>query len=134
MQNILPVLCFLAGFGLAWIIWRGRITAREADLNARLETERVATAEKLALLEETKQKFADAFAALSADALARNNQAFLELANATLAKTQETARGDLELRRQAIAEMVTPVRESLDKVDHKIQELEKDRAGAYSAL
>ena len=134
MQNILPVLCFLAGFGLAWIIWRGRITAREADLNARLETERVATAEKLALLEETKQKFADAFAALSADALARNNQAFLELANATLAKTQETARGDLELRQQAIAEMVTPVRESLDKVDHKIQELEKDRAGAYSAL
>jgi DNA recombination protein RmuC len=134
MQNILPVVCFLAGFGLAWLIWRGRIAARVADLQARLETERTATAEKLALLEETRQKLSGAFAALSADALARNNQAFLELANATLAKTQATARGDLELRQQAIAEMVTPVRESLDKVDHKIQELEKARAGAYSAL
>ena len=30
--------------------------------------------------------------------------------------------------------MVTPVRESLDKVDHKIQELEKARAGAYAGL
>jgi DNA recombination protein RmuC len=134
MQNILPVVCFLAGFGLAWLIWRGRIAARVADLQARLETERTATAEKLALLEETRQKLSGAFAALSADALARNNQAFLELANATLAKTQAAARGDLELRRQAIAEMVTPVRESLDKVDHQIQELEKARAGAYSAL
>ena len=134
MQNILPVLCFLAGFGLAWLVWRGRLTSREADLKARLETERIAAAEKLALLEETRQKLSGAFAALSADALARNNQAFLELANATLAKTQETARGDLELRQQAIAEMVTPVRESLDKVDHKIQELEKARAGAYSAM
>jgi DNA recombination protein RmuC len=134
MQNILPVLCFLAGFGLAWLIWRGRIAARVADLQARLETERTGTAEKLALLEETRQKLSGAFAALSADALARNNQAFLELAHATLAKTQATARGDLELRQQAIAEMVTPVRESLDKVDHKIQELEKVRAGAYSAL
>jgi DNA recombination protein RmuC len=134
MQNILPVLCFLAGFGLAWLIWRGRITAREADLNARLETERTAANEKLALLEETRQKLSGAFAELSADALARNNRAFLDLASATLARTQETARGDLELRQQAIAEMVMPVRESLDKVDHKIQELEKARAGAYSAL
>src|SRR3954452_16962757 len=133
MQNILPVLCFVAGFGIAWLIWRGRITAREADLKARLETERTAASEKLALLEETRQKLSGAFAALSADALARNNQAFLDLAHATLARTQETARGDLELRQQAIAEIVTPVRESLDKVDHKIQELEKARAGAYSA-
>src|SRR2546423_2874348 len=30
--------------------------------------------------------------------------------------------------------MVTPVRESLDKVDHKIQELEKARVGAYASL
>jgi DNA recombination protein RmuC len=88
----------------------------------------------MVLLEDARQKLSDAFKALSADALARNSQSFLELAGATLAKTQETARGDLELRQQAIAEMVTPVRESLDKVDHKIQELEKARAGAYAGL
>jgi len=105
MQNILPVLCFIAGFGLAWLVFRLR----------RRETETV-------------------FGALSAQALARNNQAFLDLAKATLAETQQAARGDLDLRRQAIADLVTPVRASLEKVDCKIQELEKSRAGAYAAL
>ena len=100
MQDILPVLCFIAGFALAWLVLRWR-----------------------------KQETESAFKALSADALARNNQAFLDLARATLAQTQEAARGDLEMRQQAIVEMVAPVRDSLDKVDSKIQELEKARAG-----
>ena len=34
MQNILPVLCFVAGFALAWLIWHGRSAARAADLQA----------------------------------------------------------------------------------------------------
>ena len=105
MQSILPVLCFIAGFALAWLVLRWR-----------------------------KQETESAFKALSADALARNNQAFLDLARATLAQTQEAARGDLEMRQQAIVELVTPVRNSLDKVDSQIQELEKARAGAYAAL
>jgi DNA recombination protein RmuC len=105
VQNILPVLCFLGGFALAWLILRGR-----------------------------SHELTDTFRALSADALARNNQAFLDLAKTSLAQNHETARGELEKRQQAIAELVTPVRTSLDKVDSKIQELEKARAGAYSAL
>jgi DNA recombination protein RmuC len=105
MQNILPVLCFIAGFALAWLVLRWR-----------------------------KQETETAFRALSADALEKNNQTFLELAKSTLAQTQQSARSDLELRQQAIADIVTPVRASLDKVDSKIQELEKNRAGAYAAL
>jgi DNA recombination protein RmuC len=105
MQSIWPVLCFIAGFALAWLVLRWR-----------------------------KQETESAFKALSADALARNNQAFLELARATLGQTQEAARGDLEMRQQAIVELVAPVRNSLDKVDSQIQELEKARAGAYAAL
>lgn len=109
MQNILPVLCFIAGFAMAWLLLRGRV-------------------------DEARQKLSDAFTALSADALAKNNRAFLELARATLGQTQEAARGDLELRQQAIVAMVTPMRASLDKVDTRIQELENARAGAYAAL
>jgi len=105
MLNILPVLCFAAGLALAWLMLRRRAHESEA-----------------------------AFKALSADALARNNQAFLELARATLAQTQEAARGDLEKRQQAIGELVAPVRASLDSMAGKIQELEKARAGAYAAL
>jgi DNA recombination protein RmuC len=105
MQNILPVLCFIAGFGLAWLVFRWR-----------------------------REEARSAFQAVSAEALARNNQAFLELAKATLGQTQEAARGDLAMRQQAIAEIVTPVKASLERVDARIQELEKSRAGAYAAL
>ena len=52
MQNILPVLCFIAGFGLAWLIWHGRSAARAADLQARLETERKSADEKMALMRD----------------------------------------------------------------------------------
>jgi DNA recombination protein RmuC len=110
------------------------LTVREADLLARLEAEHRGAAEKLALLDQSSQALQDTFRALSADALKSNNQAFLDLARVTLDKTQETARGDLEKRQQAITELVKPVRESLEKVDLKIQEMEKSRAGAYSAL
>jgi DNA recombination protein RmuC len=105
MQNILPVLCFIAGFALAWLVLRWR-----------------------------KQETETAFKALASDALARNNQAFVDLAKAALAQTQQAARGDLDLRQHAIGELVAPVRASLEKVDSRIQELEKARSGAYAAL
>ena len=47
---------------------------------------------------------------------------------------REAARAEVEMRRRAVEEMVTPVRNSLEKVDSRIQELEKARAGAYAAL
>ena len=127
MQNILPVLCFIAGFALAWLVLRGRHTAREAELEARLDSERRAASDKIALIEDSRVRLGDSFAALSAAALARNNEAFLQLATSTFARSQDATRGD-------VAAIVSPVRESLDKVDHKIQELEKARAGAYAAL
>lgn len=109
-------------------------SARIAQLETRIEEERKTAAEKLALLEDARGKLADAFHVLSADALRKNNQSFLDLAKETLEKFQEGARGDLEKRQQAIREIVTPVRESLEKVDTKINEMEKARSGAYEGL
>ena len=108
--------------------------AKEAQLATTLVQERKQAEEKLAVLNDAQRKLSDAFKALASDALKTNNQSFLELANATLEKFQETAKGDLEKRQQAIVELVKPVKESLDKVDSKINDLEKLRAGAYSGL
>ena len=110
------------------------IQAEISSLQTRLEEERKTNQEKLALLDDAQNRLADAFKALSADALRSNNQQFLDLANVTLEKFQETAKGDLEQRHLAIDQLVKPLRESLDKVDNKIGELEKTRAGAYSEL
>ncbi len=51
-----------------------------AETRARAEAERKAAAEKLELLEAARQRFEEAFKALSADALRTNNTAFLDLA------------------------------------------------------
>jgi DNA recombination protein RmuC len=63
-----------------------------------------------------------------------NNQSFIELARATLERFQATAKGDLESRQKAIDQLVRPLKESLEKVDGKIGEIEKARAGAYAEL
>jgi len=46
----------------------------------------------------------------------------------------ERCKIDLEVRQKAISDMVTPLKESLDKVDSKIQEMEKERVSAYTEL
>ena len=63
-----------------------------------------------------------------------NNQSFLELARTKLEKFQGEARSELELRQKAIGELVRPLKDSLEKVDTRIQELEKARTGAYAGL
>jgi len=105
-----------------------------AAVRERLEHERASSAEKVALLDEAQRKLADAFRALSADALNRNNETFLELARNTLAQQQQLAKGDLEARAKEIDHMVKPLRESLEKVDGRIGELEKARSLAYGTL
>ncbi|HEU4833654.1 MAG TPA: DNA recombination protein RmuC, partial [Pyrinomonadaceae bacterium] len=79
-------------------------------------------------------KLADAFKALSADALRSNNQSFLDLAKQNLETFQQNAKGELERRQNAIGDLIKPLKESLEKVDGKIGELEKNRVGAYSEL
>jgi len=104
------------------------------QLKAALEGERRAAQERKDSFKQAAEELSEKFKALSRDALKDNNQSFLHLANATLEKFQETARGDLELRQKAIDQLVGPLKESLEKVDSKIGELEKTRAGAYSEL
>lgn len=109
-------------------------TSRAAEAAARLDAERRASEEKLALLDEARARLSDAFKALSADALRATSASFLELATASLQRFQEGARGDLERRQGAIAELVGPVRETLGKLDGQLRDIEKARGEAYGAL
>lgn len=110
------------------------LLAQISSLEAQLNAERDASIEKLGLLEDAQGKLSDAFKALSAEALNANSQNFLNLARDTLGHFQETAKGDLDTRQKAIGELVQPLKESLEKVDTKIRELESTRASAYSSL
>lgn len=108
--------------------------AENARLKAELEAERAMLNEKMGVLNQAQEQLASAFRALSAQALQANNQAFLDLAAQALGKFQQGAQGDLEKRQQAIHELVAPVKVSLEKLDGRIQDIEKVREGAYQAL
>jgi DNA recombination protein RmuC len=107
---------------------------RGVELKAALEGERRAAQERKDSFRQAAEELTEKFKALSRDALKDNNQSFLQLANSTLEKFQQTARGDLDSRQKAIDQLVQPLKESLAKVDGKIGEIEKERAGAYAEL
>jgi len=106
----------------------------EAGLRALLEAERRNAAEKLAVLEQARASLKDAFAAVSADLLAQNNARFLDLAKEKFGELQISAAGDLATRQSAIAALVEPLRESLTKVDARLQDVDRERATSHAVL
>ena len=106
----------------------------EAALRARLDAEQRNAAEKLAVLEEARDSLKDAFAAVSADLLAQNNTRFLDLAKEKFGELQKGAVTDLAARQKAIDDLVQPLRESLTKVDAKLQDVDKARATSHAEL
>ncbi|MDI9480913.1 MAG: DNA recombination protein RmuC [Syntrophomonadaceae bacterium] len=105
-----------------------------AELETRLAAEQKSMQEKMVLLNDAQVQLSDVFKALSAEALQHNNRSFLDLARTTLEKYQQSAQGDLEMRQKAIAQLVEPLRQSLQKVDEQIKSIEKDRNTAYGGL
>ena len=114
------------------------LAVRCAQLATELEKDQALFAERQATLEAARDSFADAFKVISADALAKNNQSFLELARATLESQQAaalaSARTDLDKRQLAIGELVAPVKTSLEKFELQIQGIEKSRIDVYATL
>jgi DNA recombination protein RmuC len=85
-------------------------------------------------LESERAMAEDRFRALSADALKSNNEQFLTLAKQTLGTYQSEARGELEKREKAVAQLVAPITEQLGKVDTRLEKLDRDRLQTTSKL
>jgi len=108
--------------------------ARSAALQASLEAERRAAEERAKVFEENRARLVESFQALSSDALRSNSEAFLREARLSMEKFQEAARGDLDQRHKAVADLVQPVREKLERFEGGIQQIEKERGAAYAGL
>lgn len=107
------------GSSFAWLALR----SRSAELRVALHHERRTADEKLALVERSREELEQSFKALSAEALDASSRSFLEL-----------AKGQLEQRERAVEHLVSPIRQSLEKFDSEIRELEKTRTHAYGTL
>ncbi|MBE6447057.1 MAG: DNA recombination protein RmuC [Alphaproteobacteria bacterium] len=103
-------------------------------LQMELEQERKNLSDRLKLLETAENKLTDTFKSISAEALSKNNQSFLDLAKSVFGQLHEKTKADLMMNTKSIGDLVTPIKQALDGVDVKLGELEKSRIGAYESL
>jgi DNA recombination protein RmuC len=115
------ILYLISGGAVGALGVYGLMAGKQRELATRLEL-------------QSDGKLAETFAALSLEALNKNNQQFLLLANENLQKFQQQADASLTEKHKAIETMMQPVSESLGKMDIKIAEIENKREGAYAEL
>jgi DNA recombination protein RmuC len=110
--------------------------AAGAERAARAEVERslAASEERIRALEDAEKRLTDTFRAAGAEALEKNANQFMHQARLTLEKVLADAKGDVTKRQEAIDHLVRPIRESLDRQDRAVREIEKERQKAYSGL
>lgn len=112
--------------------------ARETDLlrasGAREDDLHRAAQLREADLAQMDQRLREAFGSLSAEALARNNEVFVALAESKLTAARAAADTDLTERQKAIETLVDPLRSTLDKVQEQMSTVERSRAGTHATL
>lgn len=101
---------------------------------ARTEQQQANIEQQQRLIVEAQERFREAFEALASEALRKSNESFLTLAGEHFKGFQTTANAELEKRHKAIESVVTPMRETLDKVETQIRQTEQQRAEAQGAL
>ncbi|WP_300008581.1 DNA recombination protein RmuC [Pseudonocardia sp.] len=119
----------------------GRLRRAESDAagaHAALRSEREAGARREELLTHRDAELKQAFQALSADALARNNEQFVALAEGRLqeatAALHAKADGDAAARSHAISALLDPMTSTLARVEGQLRDVEKERQSAYAGL
>jgi DNA recombination protein RmuC len=101
--------------------------ARASAEASRVAAERMVV-EQRELQEKALTDLREAFKALSADALKQTAPEFLRLANETFGRFQETAKGDLAQRQEAIKGLVEPLKQQLETYQKRLQQSETTQA------
>ncbi len=130
MTVVWIVLAFAAGAAVTWVLVRQQAAARLAALEVKLQ----ASDQRHTILSNAEQTLRDAFRSMASEALQANSQSLTALAQASLEKTNEQVKGDLDRRHAAIADLVRPLADTLQAVDLKLAVVEKDRIAANASL
>jgi DNA recombination protein RmuC len=110
MDLIVPAVAAVAAAAIATLLVRNQWLARDVARHKQ------ALADTQGLLDKAEQRLREAFQSLAADALKDNRAAFLDLARTSFAGFQQ------------------PIADTLQKVDLRLSEAERDRVTAYARL
>jgi DNA recombination protein RmuC len=124
---LLLALTALVSLLIGWLVSRLRAQRRLAELETRLRLCQETSQTEKSLLETT-------FGSLSLQALEKNNRAFLQLAEQTLQRFQEKAKGELSEKEKAVENLVKPIKDALEKTEAQIRIMENERKEAYGSL
>jgi len=124
-----PLTIVLVAVALALGALIGWLAARPATarLQTALDKERTAHAEQLKTWQRAEQSFRDAFSSLSAKALSQNNEAFLQLAETRFRQARTEATADVDARKKAIEDLLSPMAKTLERVDAEVRDAERRR-------
>lgn len=84
--------------------------------------------------DRTQQQLRESFQNLANDALERSSKRLLDIAKQRFDGEKKEAAHELEQRKVAIEQLVKPVRETLEKYQQNIQQIEHSRKEAYGGL
>ncbi len=110
------------------------VVQENIQLKSLLEAEQKIQHEREAVLTTSKAQLNETFSALSSQALRKNNEAFLNLANENLKQFHIHAESAVEKKEKAIENMIKPIQEALHKTETQVREMEKERKEAYGSL
>jgi DNA recombination protein RmuC len=128
------IAAFAAGMLLSWLLVKAHWAPKLSILQAAYDDQQKKIGEQNLFLANAEKAMRDAFGSLAADALHKNNQAFVTLAESRLSEKVTEAKGILEGKEKAIDKIIEPLKTSLDKMENKINDLEIKREGAYSNI
>ncbi len=131
------ILFLLIGVLLGFVKGQNRVNSMKEELialNTRLEVERQSMAQQLAAADAAQDQLKSSFAELSRDALKNNSDEFLKLAGENLKRHQTKAEHSLSEKETAVANLVKPIKEALDKTNKQLHEVELERKQSYGAL
>ncbi len=130
MDVLLLIIGLLAGAAAAALaLWPRLIRARSDLLH-----ERALAQERLATVSEAQERLSASFKALSAEALQSSMNQLSELARAQLRAVQAEAKGDLDQRKHAVEQLISPLKEQLGRVDAQLLRLDQERRESRGRL
>ncbi len=135
--TILLISSALLGVFTTWLIMRRKTKRLQADNNElamTLKLERQSNEHLDEMLDQTRFQLADTFNKLSNEALSRNNDHFIKLAEENLKRHQSEAKAELQDKEKAIEQLVKPINEALQQTAKQIHEIEKERKESYGQL
>ncbi len=110
------------------------VDKQAATLAAELRGAQQNLTDQKAMLADAQEKLRESFSHLSAEALAKNNEAFLHLARQKFESISKEATGTLDERKAQIEGLLKPMNELLGQYQARLGDIEKSRTESYSML